>query len=173
MTMPPPPPPTSNLSPDLPDGGTPDESLVANALGRLKPPAIIMIVLASIGLLATLYGLVDATLTDPAAKAEELRKVAEGAPPEMRKFIESMAGMSGANKPVAIVVNLACVLGNVITILGAVGMLRGRNLTLAFVGSVVAALNIGGCCCFLQLAPAIWAMVVLSKPEVRAVFARR
>jgi hypothetical protein len=59
---------------------------------------------------------------------------------------------------------------SVVVILGAVAMLLGKARGLAMAGSIAALVNLGNCCCLLGLPFGIWALVVLSRSEVRDAF---
>lgn len=59
---------------------------------------------------------------------------------------------------------------SIVCLIGAIQMLRLRAYGLALTAAILMILSCGGCCCFLNLGAGIWALVVLSKPEVRAAF---
>jgi hypothetical protein len=62
-------------------------------------------------------------------------------------------------------------LANAFTLVCAVQLLRVRMWGLAFAGAIVSALPLtSSACCLLTLPFAIWAIVVMLKPEVRAAF---
>ena len=74
-----------------------------------------------------------------------------------------MSGALGAASAV-----LGLILGMVI-LLGAVQMKNLKSYTFAMISSVVAMLPFT-CCCVIGLPIGIWALIVLMKPEVKAVF---
>jgi len=70
---------------------------------------------------------------------------------------------------VIILVVLAVLICPVIIMAG-INMLRRRGLGLVKWGSILACIPLLGCCCFLQIPFGIWALVLLSKPEVKQQF---
>lgn len=62
---------------------------------------------------------------------------------------------------------------SILALIGSINLLRGRNYGLALTGAIVTMVNPGGaCCCFIGTAFGIWALVVMLKPEVQAIFNR-
>ena len=62
-----------------------------------------------------------------------------------------------------------------VTIAGAIAMLRARRHGLAMLGSIVAMLNVANvvnCCCFASILVGGWSLMVLLEPNVRAEFHR-
>jgi len=57
-----------------------------------------------------------------------------------------------------------------ITLVGSIQMLKLRSYGLAMATAIVMLIPCGSCCCFLNIGAGIWALVVLSKPEVKAAF---
>ena len=84
-------------------------------------------------------------------------------PPQLKAFLEGMRG------PLAGVINLAIAALNGFVLFGAIKLLRLQNRGMAMAGAVVAMLPCQ-CCCVLGLPFGIWALVVLSKPEVKSAF---
>jgi len=57
-----------------------------------------------------------------------------------------------------------------ITLVGSIQMLKLRSYGLAMATAIIMLIPCGSCCCFLNIGAGIWALVVLSKPEVKAAF---
>ena len=74
--------------------------------------------------------------------------------------------MYGARGVMSILINFA--LGGVI-LYGAMQMKELKNYNLALVASIAAMLPCN-CCCCINIAVGIWALVILMKPEVKAAF---
>jgi hypothetical protein len=81
----------------------------------------------------------------------------------MRAFFEGMHGsMAG-------VINLFFAALNAFVLLGAIKLMRLQSYGLAMAACIVAMLPCQ-CCCLFGLPFGIWALVVLSKPEVKSAF---
>jgi hypothetical protein len=59
-----------------------------------------------------------------------------------------------------------------LVIWGGINMVRGRGLRMAYVGAIIATIPVFSACCIIGMPFGIWALVVLSQPQVRAVFTR-
>lgn len=59
---------------------------------------------------------------------------------------------------------------NVLTVLGAFSMLRAKWHGLAVLGSVVTMVNVGSCCCIVNVLIGGWSFMTLINPAVRAEF---
>jgi len=81
----------------------------------------------------------------------------------LKAFLEGMRG------PLAGVISFAIAALNGFVLFGAIKLLRLQNRGMAMAGAVVAMLPCQ-CCCVLGLPFGIWALVVLSKPEVKSAF---
>ena len=114
---------------------------------RVKKPAIFMIILSAFSIMTLLIVLVES--------------IAGNIPPEMEKILIEY----GINNEILIIV----VLFNIIILVGAINMRKGRYYSLAMVASVLCILcnsSLYG----LGLVAGIWSIVVLNKPEVKAGF---
>ena len=128
--------------------------------GRVKGPAIALIVTASLGLA---YYLLSGVVTLVTGGAMFHRELPSNIPPEVRSFVESMQG------PLAGIINLVIAALNAFVLVGAIKMLRLRAYGLAMAACIVAMLPCQ-CCCILGLPFGIWGLVVLSKPDVKKAF---
>ena len=120
-------------------------------------PAIFMMVLSLISIPLTLFGLAFSVLGDSAGFFDNL-------PPEMREQF-MLQGVDG------IVQYSLSLIAHIIILIGAIKMKSLRSYGLAMTASILSILFQCGCCC-LGLGAGIWALVILSKPEVKAMFAQ-
>lgn len=126
---------------------------------RLNPPAIGLIVVGSlnavIGVLSLLSGLLRllGISGGSALPADE----AERAGFYVGTFIVYGSGL------------LALIAAPVV-IYGAVQMLKGRKIGLAKTSAILAIVPLTSCCFLLGIPIGIWALIVMSKPDVRAFF---
>jgi hypothetical protein len=126
---------------------------------KLRAPAIGLIIAGSLngmtGLLALLSGLFR--LTGIAGK--------ESLPSDQA---EKMGFMIGTIVPYMIAF-LSLALAPVI-IYGAVQMIQGKKAGLAKIAAILAIVPATSCCFLIGIPMGIWSLVVLAKPEVKAVF---
>lgn len=129
----------------IPGNASSDKQMALQS--RVKKPAIFMIVLSAFSIMTLLIILV-ASITG---------KI----PPEMEKILIE----NGIKNETLIIVGLS----NIIILVGAINMRKGRYYGLAMVASILCILcnsSFYG----LGLVAGIWSIVVLNKPEVRAGF---
>ena len=130
------------------------------ALRAIKGPAIALIVVASIGIAYYLFnGLFVLMFGGPMVHQQMPANV----PPQLRAFFE------GARGPMAGFISLIIAAINGFILFGAIKMMRLQGYGLAIATCIVAMLPCG-CCCILGLPFAIWALVVMNKPEVKSQF---
>lgn len=126
---------------------------------KLRAPAIGLIIAGSlngvIGLLALLGGLFR--LTGVGGK--------ETLPADQAERMGFMVGTIGTY----IVAFLSVVLAPVI-IYGATQMMKGEKPGLAKAAAILAILPLTSCCFLVGLPMGIWGLIVLAKPEVKAIF---
>ena len=84
--------------------------------------------------------------------------------PEMQKMVAALSGGMG------ILLGVIGILGALFIIFGGVKMLRRENHGLCVAASIVAMVPCVSACCLIGLPIGIWALVILSKPETKAVF---
>jgi len=137
-----------------------DSAERAAALSMVKGPAIALIVVASLGIayygFSALFNLFAGGTLFPHTLPPDM-------PPQLRAFIEGLHG------PVAGMINLAITVLNGFVLFGAIRLLQLKNHTVAMIAAIVAMIPCQ-CCCVLGLPFGIWALVVLSKPEVKSQF---
>lgn len=144
----PPPPPSSFVA------ITPNQ----DAAERLvRGPAIFMIVLSVLNILACLWGLI---FGDVEAQLAEIPNI----PKEYLEFLHRFAYLLGVP---ANIVGLTIAL---ICLLGSIQMLKLRSHGLAMATAILMLIPCSNCCCCLNIGAGIWALVVLSKLEVKSSF---
>ena len=120
-------------------------------------PAIFMMVLSGISIPFVLLGLVFSVLGGSAGFLDNL-------PSETREQLMLQGGAG-------IVQYSLSLIANIFILIGAIKMKNLRSYGLAVAASILSILFHCGCCC-LGLGAGIWALVILSKPEVKAAFAQ-
>jgi hypothetical protein len=125
--------------------------------GKVLAPAIALIVVAGLGLLASLFNVVFALTAGPIP-------VDPNAPEFVRAMNQNSTG------PTAAIIQSFFAVLNVVILAGGVQMARMEMRTFAIVASVLAMANIGTCCCILGLPVGIWSLVILLLPDVAAAF---
>lgn len=129
----------------------------AAASGAVLPPAICMMVVAAIGLLCNISGLVIAA-SDPEFGVDAQ------APPVLQQWVRNSKGWFQAT------VQGSCAFLSAFTILGSVQMMRRKTWGLGLAASIVSMINFGNCCCLFGLPVGIWALVAITNAEVRDSF---
>jgi len=84
-------------------------------------------------------------------------------PPDVRDFLLQFSGTA------SLISNAFSFIANILIVLGALKMKKCQSYGLAMTASILCILCDWGCCC-LGIGAGIWAIVVLSKPEVKAAF---
>lgn len=123
---------------------------------RLKGPAIGLMVTGGLGVLGSLVSF--------AMHVFGSKQVPPGLPPEFTRMIEMLNG------PVGIASDILSLVVSGLIILGALKMMRLQSYGLAFAVSIMGMLPCLSPCCLLGLPFGIWALVVMSKPEVKSQF---
>jgi len=128
------------------------------ALSAIKIPAIFLIVIASIGI--ALYCLAFlGHLT-----GQNMNRDLSELPPQFQRWAQQSQG------PRALLTDVLALLLNAAVLFGAIRMLRLQGHTFAIITCIIAMIPCN-CCCFIPMIPfAIWALVVLNKPEVKSQF---
>lgn len=125
----------------------------------LKPPAIGLIVIGAINALAGLSWLASKILRAAGLLAQIPSGPAgdEGAPYRFSGFLTE-------------VVFFISLIAAPFIIKGAVDMLKGRNYSSAKKAAILAIIPMTSCCFLLGAPVGLWALLVLSKPEVKTFF---
>ncbi len=123
---------------------------------KVNPPAIFLIVVGGLGLAASVFGVVHASVAVP--------QIDPNAPPWVRQMQEGSTG------PAAAAIQGIFGFANIVIIFGAAQMMRMRSWGLALTASILAMVNFGSCCCLIGLHAGIWSIVVCVNHEVREAF---
>jgi hypothetical protein len=135
-----------------------------DAKADLNVPSLLLLIF---GGLSVLYDLV----TRLRSKGDEAEQIADFM--RQLKVPEDVwrRGVELATGPVANAVSIFAVLLVLVMMAGAWQMRSLKNWPLAVAACVIGLLPCGqGCCCAVTLPVSIWALVLLTKPEVRAQF---
>lgn len=133
--------------------------MMNNPLDKIKAPAICLIVVgalnAAIGVLTLLSGILRLTgingkETLPASEAERFG------------YYVGTFGSYG-------LALLSLIIAPVI-IYGAIQMMKGRKFGLARASAILAIIPLTSCCFLIGIPIGIWALIVLSKPDVKSFF---
>lgn len=137
---------------------TPDGAeLIERVRTKVMIPAIFLIVVGVLGLLASIFGCVNAAISPPPP-------VDPNAPEAVKAFVQGSVG------PAAVGIQAFFILFNAFLIFGAVQMLRMKAWPLALSSSIAAIINFGSCCCILGIPVGIWSIVILFVPDVKEAF---
>ena len=127
---------------------------------KVKGPAIALMVTAVVGLVLVALGLVIniLTLCGIQMPMQQLND------PQFQKMINTLGGSLG------IVQSIIGAIVGIIVLLGAAKMQKLQSYQFALTASIVAMLPCISPCCIFGLPAGIWAVVVLSRPEVKSQF---
>lgn len=120
-------------------------------------PAIFMMVLSIISIPLAILGLAFSVLGGSAGFLDNLPSDARD-----QLMVQGVAG---------IVQYSLSLIANIFILVGAIKMKKCQSYGLAMTAGILSILFHCGCCC-LGLGSGIWAIVILSKPEVKAMFAQ-
>ena len=142
----------------VPVQGYPQATLNLQAVQQMvNGPAIFMMVLSGISIPFVLLGLVLSILGGSAGFLDNL-------PSDTREELMLQGGAG-------IVQYSLSLIANIFILIGAIKMKNCQSYGLAMTAGILSILFQCGCCC-LGLGAGIWALVILSKPEVKAAFAQ-
>jgi hypothetical protein len=128
---------------------------------RVNGPAIGVIVLGVLGVIACLVSLFAEGARGSLYEVMQI-------PPEQR---EQMMQMQQGGMVLNIVMTLIAIAGSAFIIYAGVQMKNLRNRTMAMIASILVMIPcFTSCCCLIGIPIGIWALVVLSKPEVKEAF---
>lgn len=133
--------------------------------GAVAAPAICLIITGCLGLLCSSWWLMGVVNGEVKAAFQQQQAHPDA---RVREFQKRMAEAAEGGGFVAVLAVFMAV--NLSIILGAVAILRRRFYALAVTSSILAMVNVFGCCCVLGLPFGIWSLMVLTRPDVKAAF---
>ena len=140
----------------------------ATVSAQVRPPAIVLAVLASVGILIAIWGLANSILQAGAPVPPPPAEVQKD--PEAAKMYEAVVkGAQTAGIPLYAVQLVL----SIVVVYGATRMMAVRGYGVSLTASILSMLPCAGPCCGLTLPIGIWTLVVLSRSDVKAAFARR
>ncbi len=148
------------------------------AKDRVKAPAIILIVHAVLGLLGTVYAITQLAV-DPVAQVKQERAKAEAnmnaqQQQQVKGIYDGLeAFMEYYAKALPALIGMGVVVG-LLTLIGAVSMLKLSGSGMAKLSAVLGILSIVCCgsgCCLVGLMGGIWSFSAMGDPDVKAAFA--
>jgi hypothetical protein len=126
----------------------------ATAAAVVNGPAIGLIVVAVLGALLQIVSIIKNLVVGSAISGNV----------QLPAFVKMLSG------PVGVVLGIIGILVSVVILLGAMKMKKLESYGLAMAASIIAMIPCFSPCCLLGLPIGIWAVVVLSKPEVKSAF---
>lgn len=144
-------------SPYAPSPSSSGPSAPRGTMGKVMAPGIALCVIGGLALCLALFNVVFAAISEP-------QQVDPNAP----EFVKQMAQNSVG--PVAVVVQGALVVLNIVVLLGGVMMIRTKMWGLALTASILAMVDIESCCCIIGLPIGIWSLVILMQSDVQNAF---
>lgn len=162
------------LQPAAPAGGVPPFPMSSGvtgehsaALQKIKAPAIALKVTAILNLVFALWGLVDKLFTHP-----DLQKINESLQqlhnPQFEQFMQKMMAISYG--PYGILAAVVSLIMSVLIWMGAARMQSLRSYEFSVTAAILAIIPCLTPCCFLGLPFGIWALVVLTRSEIKSHF---
>ena len=130
---------------------------VAPAADQVRGPAIFILVLAILDILMGLFGIAAAAFQFSIPAMLHL-------PEQQGQFEQQWSVLfSLPANCIGIAISVVC-------LVGALRMMNLRSYGLAMASAILMMIPCGTCCCLINIGAGIWALVVLSKPEVKSVF---
>ena len=129
---------------------------------KLRIPAIGVLITGILGAGVSLYGVVTSLFSGGKAK-----EIPPGMPPEAERFLK---GYLNTVEAYTLPLNLLALILSLVTLLAGIRMLQRRSYGLVMTGVVLGMLPCLSACCCTGLPFGIWALVVLSDPEVKNSF---
>jgi predicted Zn finger-like uncharacterized protein len=153
---------------DFEPSARPSTSRRSRGLAVLRAPAICLLVSSVVGVLGAGLIFLNAAFV-PKAEAEAQMQVKQ--PPrsdQERQFQSFFLGFFYG--PGAAVLHLVFIGVNLLIILSSVMMLIGKLRWLAYIGCVLAILNLDCGCCLLGIPFGIWSLIALNNADAKAAF---
>jgi len=144
-------------------GGGPNPAI----LGKVKGPAIALLVTAILGVLMCLYGLVMNLTGTAAAQQQQQLEQMQGLDPQQQQLIKSIFAAQGTFGLIQAGIGIVA---SLVIIMGSLKMMKLQGYGLAMTASIVAMIPCVSPCCILGLPFGIWSLVVLMNQEVKSAF---
>lgn len=119
--------------------------------GVLLPPAICLIVTGVLGVLVNVFQVII-SIVDPDF-LQQNNAFGQDTPPALSAVVGAVFTIFG-----------------ILTVIGAIAMIKRKYYGLALTGTILAMIDIGNCCCILGLPFGIWALIILVRPDVKEAF---
>ena len=160
---------------DRPDDRRPDARGAEQARRAVTVPATLLIVTGVLAALVALLSLVQLR-SMPAQMDQAIADIDAdpNMPADQKDLFKKVftALKEHAESDLAPVQYIVAALIGVVIVIGGVKLLKLSGPTFPIIGSILAMIPCtSGCCCLLGLPAGIWALVVLSRPEVKAAMA--
>lgn len=123
----------------------------------LNVPSLLILIMGVLGVLFALFGLVSGGGM-PAGLMDNPQIT-----PEVREMIAKFQGMGRGGNVLSLILDG-------VMIYGALQMRQVKNWGLSLASAILVLLPCAGCCCLLGLPVGIWAIITLTKPEVKSAF---
>lgn len=131
---------------------------------KLKIPAIIIMVIAGLTILFSIFGIVSNLFLGGGGASNIANQIAD---PEARRIVEMMTGSSGVMGIIWSIFNAGL---NGFVIFGALKMMKGESYPMAMAAAIIYIIPCFSMCC-IGMPFGIWALVMLLNDEVKAAFA--
>jgi len=131
-----------------------------DAYSALSAPAVLLMVTAGLGIAWQLFGMAWNVLA----------MVGVVAAPHFGQMPQEMQAIQALSGGLGILFSVIGILIGVVVLLGAIKMKNLQAYGFAMTSAILALVPCVSPCCLLGLPVGIWALVVLSKPEVKAAF---
>lgn len=148
----------------------------AAARGRVALPAVVLILFGTVGLVFGVTCLIY-SIRQPTVVADGVRDWIESQPPGPQKvewqaeFKESEDGLR-IDDPVDLGLYALAILLGLLMIAGGLAMRSLGSFGLALTGTIAGLIPVGGCCCC-AMPVGLWALLVLTRADVKEAFAAR
>ena len=143
----------------VPSPGLTDAPGLVSVSDQVNGPSIGLIVTGALNILA---GCVRATFSITDFGLAGINIVGQNA--VIRKLLIDLRSKQG------LVIGLVCVLCGIVTLLAGVKLRKTQSYGLCMTGTILAMIPCISMCCLVGLPIGIWALVVMSKPEVKSQF---
>lgn len=128
---------------------------------ELNVPAILLLVLAVLGVLSSL-----ASVVGPGPDLSALDRLPQE-DPQVREVMQRLMGVAASAGRLLGLLGMGL---GVVMAYGAWQMRQLKQYPMAMAAAIIGLLPFGSCCCCLSLPVGVWALTILSRPEVKDAF---